>query len=517
MAGKKSHNKPNNQIEEALEKEQREMETVEETTEEAVQEAEQDVKEEQKENEPETEEISEDNKNSSKKESSEEHSKDKKTHTKVHTEIKKSGQFGLGHKKSKKSAIKYIFEDIWEVMLKFKNWVVKDYRKSIPILLGALLILVLVIAIVRNTIISGKLSKSQSQAGNGTESERELSEEERAAEIPLEENSYDYVNLFIQNYYNACQNGDVDAYVSMRSYTDETEKVRMQKKADYIEAYQNLDIYTKQGPVEMSYIVYVLYEVKFYNIDTLAPGLSTLYLCTNEEGELYVFSGEIDENATEYIRLVSTQDDVKDLFNKVTVTYKDAIDSDEVLRGFLDELAVNLKNDVGESIAGLVAENTEETGEEPTEDPVTVTEPEETGEDPVEEETAQTETVQTIEKVNIRGSASAEATKLGSAAKGERFVRYEELPNGWSRVDYNGQEAYIKTEYLVVVESATGTATALSSVNVRSQASENGSRLGVLSEGANVDVIEQQADGWTRVVYQGSVGYVKSEYLQMNE
>ena len=117
-------------------------------------------------------------------------------------------------------------------------------------------------------------------------------------------------------------------------------------KSDYVEYYQNVTCYTKPGPVENSYLVYVYYEVKFHDIDTVAPGLNTLYVCTNDTGELYVFSGDVDSYVSEYMQLVSTQQDVKDLFNRVQVTYNDAVDSDEDLKAFLEDLAVNLKNDV---------------------------------------------------------------------------------------------------------------------------------------------------------------------------
>ena len=122
--------------------------------------------------------------------------------------------------------------------------------------------------------------------------------------------------------------------------------------------------------------------------------------------------------------------------------------------------------------------------------------------------------MRTTETVNVRGSASAEATKLGTVSAGTRLTRTETLANGWSKIDYNGQEGYIKTEYLEVVETATGTVTALQNVNIRAEASETAQKLGVAYAGTTLELIETQSDGWSRIIFNGQTAYVKSEYVQ---
>lgn len=72
-----------------------------------------------------------------------------------------------------------------------------------------------------------------------------------------------------------------------------------------------------------------------------------------------------------------------------------------------------------------------------------------------------TDTVQSTDIVNIREQANTDSAILGKAAIGETFTRYEASDNGWSRIDYNGSEAYIKTEYL---EPFTGDSSSESSV-----------------------------------------------------
>lgn len=412
-----------------------------------------------------------------------------------------SGKFGLGHQKTRRSAISYLFEDIAEAFVRAKNWCVKNYRTSIPAAICLVLVIVVACILVRN------FRMQPAPVSGNTDN--------KAAEYPLELNAYEHVNSFFQRYYEASTFGDVDTYVSMRSYTDEAERIRMRKKANYIDYYQNLNCYTKPGPVENSYLVYVYYEVKFRGIDTTAPGLKTFYLCTNDAGELYVFSGDVDQNAKDYMRTVSTQDDVKDLFNRVKVTYNNAVASDKELEEFLATLAENLKNEVTLALReqeelNQSGENGDGDGGDTEPDPI----PEEPEPTPEVEPEPQTDMVVTMDRVNVRSSASPEATKLGTVAAGTRFTRYETLENGWSKIDYEGREAYIKTEYLQVIEASVGKVKTIESVNIRASASENATKLGTVSVGTTLELIENQENGWSRILFNGSTAYVKTEYLE---
>ena len=56
--------------------------------------------------------------------------------------------------------------------------------------------------------------------------------------------------------------------------------------------------------------------------------------------------------------------------------------------------------------------------------------------------------VRTTETVNVRDDSSTSGNKLGSAVKGSEFVMIEALDNGWTKIQYNDVEAYIKSDYL---------------------------------------------------------------------
>lgn len=139
------------------------------------------------------------------------------------------------------------------------------------------------------------------------------------------------------------------------------------------------------------------------------------------------------------------------------------------------------------------------------------------------------ETVYATDSVNIRSDANETAERVGQVYKGETLHRTGILDSGWSRVDYNGQTAYVKSEYVTTdansangggednsqasVTPAGGTATAKESVSFREGMSETSAKLGVIYQGEKVKKIMDYAEGWSKVEYNGKTGYVKTEYL----
>lgn len=68
-------------------------------------------------------------------------------------------------------------------------------------------------------------------------------------------------------------------------------------------------------------------------------------------------------------------------------------------------------------------------------------------------ETVTIQMVRTTETVNVRDDSSTNGNRLGTAEKGSEFVMIEALENGWTKIEYNGSEAYIKSDYLEQFET----------------------------------------------------------------
>ena len=61
-----------------------------------------------------------------------------------------------------------------------------------------------------------------------------------------------------------------------------------------------------------------------------------------------------------------------------------------------------------------------------------------------------TELVMATDKVKIRATPAMDGEVLDVCEIGDSFTRYEQTEDGWSKIDYNGTEAYMKSEYLQV-------------------------------------------------------------------
>ena len=343
---------------------------------------------------------------------------------------------------------------------------------------------------------------------------------------PLEENAYNNVNELMNTFYKALADGDMETVSAVKDYNDDKEIITYEKKSEFIEFYDTINCYTKPGLSENTYFVYVTYAVKIQDIETKAPGLNAWYVYTAEDGTLKV-DGDTEENIKAAFKLVTSQDDVVDLYNKIDVSYKEAVAADEALSVFLEELPVQIKTSVGEALAQLETQEnntdtpqTEETQPSSAEQtqPSETEAPSETEEQPPLQNQAVNQIVRATDTVNVRSSDSEEADKIGKVQSGTELTRVEERVNGWSKIIFEDREAYIKSDYLEVVTSEVtvdpiGTVTAQTNVNVRSQADQESAKLGTAQAGTTYELLEEQGE-WFKINYNGSTGFVKAEFFE---
>lgn len=393
------------------------------------------------------------------------------------------------------------------------NYIIKHNKVVLPA--------VVVVAVAITVSVSLSLSNRHKEAQQEAEIASAASEtvtETATEEVPLVANEEGAIYTLIATYYNAMATGDEETLRSVCDEISDKDMYRYVELSQYIDYYPTLEIYTKTGPEEGSVIAYVYYKISFVGHEEEVPGYQALYICTNDQGGLYIKRGENSEEVNEYIKTVSTQDDVVEFNNKITVEYNELmVDHPEVLQ-YISELDSQVSIAVGEKLANQVAGETQ-VAEAGTEEGST------DGQDTQTENGEQQEAedqgpqyVTTTTTVNVRSSDSEQADKLGKVSGGTKLQVLEQRPNGWTKVDYEGKEGYIKTEFLQLAESAAGTetigtVTATTNINVRASASETADRLGVLSGGDSAELVGTEGD-WSKIKYNGQIGYVKSEYVQ---
>lgn len=390
--------------------------------------------------------------------------------------------------------------------------------------------LAIVIAVVVSFSKDGKNEEIE-QAAVGVEETSQVAGTVVLTEQPLSVNAYEAINTLMNRFYTALADGDIETIKALRDYNDETELITYEKKSEFIESYDNITCYTKEGLDENSCFVYVSYEVKIEGIDTKAPGLTAFYVYTDENGELKI-DGNLEENISAAFKLVTSQDDVVDLYKKIDVSYNEAVAADENLNVFMTELPTRIKTSVGEALAQLEIEGSTDANSEG----VSPTEISEETTTEIATEIHENQTVNQIVKatdtVNVRSSDSEEADKIGRISAGTEITRIEERVNGWSKVIFEDKEAFIKSDYLEVVSSEDAqeepevdggadaetsdsnvtTVTARTNVNVRKNANQESDKIGTVVALETYKVLDTVGE-WYKIEFNGEVGYVKSEFF----
>lgn len=411
-----------------------------------------------------------------------------------------------------------------------KDWIL-DHRKIVmPVVLIVCVLITVFIAINAN---KKEALEKEAEAAAAVAAQAQDETSMGTPEYDLEENAYPEVNNVVRAYYDAQASGDMDTVSKLNTYLNDIEKIRVEELSKYIESYPILNVYTKPGLTENSYVAYVCSEVKFYDVDKTIAGMQTYYIAQDENGNYFINDGTYDDEIYNYIKEVTLQDDVVDLNNKVVVAYNDLLAEDEELSEFVAYLKEKINENVGEILAQA---------EQPVE--------EQPQEETAEEETPATTiiTAKATDVVNIRTSDSEQAEKIGKAQLGQEFTVLEQRENGWSKISYEGKEAFIKSDYLEIVSEETqpadnsesqeettegsqtssdNTSSAAStgkapgdkvmakeSVRIRKAASTDSDVLGNAYKGDTFELVMEQADGWSKIKYKGKDAYIKTEYLE---
>lgn len=349
------------------------------------------------------------------------------------------------------------------------------------------------------------------------ESSAVVSEGDYQEKVPLVKNEDNAISELIYAYYNAQANGDLETLQSLCDEVSDLDLLSFEEKAKYIDYYPTLEIYTKAGLGEGETIVYVYYRMTFVNHEEEFPGYTSHYVCTADDGSLYIKRSNFSEELNAYTSRVCAEDDVVEFNNRVIAEYDAFKEEHPELASYPEEVMTQVNMTVGVKWAEMGDSSDGDSGD--TDVSTSDVPAEVSGGDSTEEQRSDEPMYATaLTTVNVRNSDSEKADRLGKVTGGTRIQVLEQKVNGWSKVLFENKEGYIKSEFLQTEESAAGQQSigmvvASTNINVRSAASETAQKLGVLSGGSTAELIADEGD-WCKIKYNGSVGYVKSEYVE---
>ena len=117
----------------------------------------------------------------------------------------------------------------------------------------------------------------------------------------------------------------------------------------------------------------------------------------------------------------------------------------------------------------------------------------------------------TGDSVNFRSGAGTNYSSIGKLNKGDK-IEYLGESGSWVKARYSGKTGYVYGSYVGEYTSTNTKYVTATTLNVRSGAGTNYSIIGSLSKGTKVEVISTK-NGWSKIKYNGSTGYVSSQYL----
>lgn len=283
-------------------------------------------------------------------------------------------------------------------------------------------------------------------AAEGTTGATNETTEEDANE--LIENTHASIERLVTKYLDCIINGDTDTLATITDELTDEDKAKIVSRATAYDSYENMVCYTKDGPEEDSYIVFLCFDIKlkdFLKVETLVPDIQCLYVTPkDEDGSRYIRYSNVeeDEELQAYVKQLEEDPEVKALYADMQSRYQEALENDEALRTFMEKVTTGSGSDEAE--AG--EEQTEEAAAEET----TEEQPEETQEENVEtgEAQAQNRETRVKESVNVRSDATTDSDRIALAYQGDAITEIESYDNGWSKVEYKGQTGYVKTEFL---------------------------------------------------------------------
>lgn len=429
-------------------------------------------------------------------------------------------------------------------MQQLKDFIIK-YKRYI----GAAVIFVVLVLILVNCT-GPKNGNSDTQAGteiSGTQAT------EYQLEGKLKKDADPELVELIKNYYTAYAAGDMESLEPLAQPLSDNEKSYIGTFSDYYESFDNIVCYSMPGATDDSYLVSVCYDLKFYEVDTPAPGMDFFYVERDGKGNLYInnvystynfnfLDEELDANLYSLILNYEKSDDVVALQKQVQAKYDEAVASDEKLANMVggtlrsamtkwrDSVAATQDTEDATDVTPATTEETQKTEKTESKDDSKKDSKDDTeAKDDTKKDDTKTDdsksdtkkksgTVKTKDICRVRAKASTDSEMIGTVNKGVKLKKIG-TKGDWTKVKFQGQTGYIKTEFLKDVSSKSSDSSDTVMVktkdicNVRAKASADAELLGRVDIGVKLEKLGTSGE-WTKVKFQGKKGYIKSNLLK---
>ncbi|HDR8180683.1 TPA: SH3 domain-containing protein, partial [Bacillus thuringiensis] len=120
---------------------------------------------------------------------------------------------------------------------------------------------------------------------------------------------------------------------------------------------------------------------------------------------------------------------------------------------------------------------------------------------------ATAETIVTADVLNVREKPTTESKVIEKVKEGQE-LKVINTEDGWSKIDLNGKEVFVSSEFTKDVYHVTANL-----LNVRSDANTESEILGRLKKDDVIESTHQVKDGWLKFEYKGKTAYANVSFL----
>ena len=299
----------------------------------------------------------------------------------------------------------------------FREWLSDNLRYFE--LGGAILLVVLLLFFGIRSCFGGGRKSGSSDSGSSTTQNVEMVNEGTDGDTgdasnPLTE-AEESISTLIQSYYKALSDKDAEAVRAVVDELSPTDEPVIANSS--VENYQVNQIYAKQGLTEDARFVFVTYTYQCAGISTPVPAASTFYVTKDTDGNWKIDTQAASEpEVSEFMSAQMSDAQVQSITAQVKSDYDAALASSPELASYL--------NGVGETVSTASSETASDSSEDDGPKVMATT------------------------VVNVRDMAGGDESEvIGELDEGEVVTKLG-TEGEWTMISYNGQTAYVYTEYL---------------------------------------------------------------------
>ena len=355
------------------------------------------------------------------------------------------------------------------------------------------------------------------------------------------------VYKLISDYYTAYAAGDVDTLATLADPISDFEKSYIAFLSDYLEAYEINEIYSQPGVSDDDLLVSVSENMKFKDIESVAPGMDFFYVVKSDDGSYKIDNRystfnmqshelDMDPQVTAVIARFEQQDDLVELQDEIQSSYNETSISDKDFNTFMtstiQEATSKWKDSYKEEQAKAEEEAKKKEEEEAkkaeeeakaaeeeakkAEEEAKAAEEDQQEEAEAEDEDDGKEYVYTTDKINIRKGTTVESRVLYTVKKGKKLEKLGK-EGDWIKVKYKGKAGYVRSLYVTdkdpkAIEKG-NTITIKETINIRRKKSTDSPKVAIVNKGDKVKILSV-GKTWTKVKYKRHKGYIKTSLLK---